>query len=264
LSTHAPSLPANERALRHRKNADHLTPSQLATLQGAFGAVQAIADDRGYAHWAGIHGLPLPMYCQHGTRIFLPWHRAYLYFFELALRDQVSAAALVWWDWTSVTSHTKGIPAAYSQRRVGGTTNPLFSAAVPPPARVNGQPRQTTRASDTPASLPSVAQVQAILQLPDFLDFQSQLENIHNQIHVWVGGTMGQIPWAAYDPIFFAHHAMIDRLWRLWQLQHPSPTFPPGLLTQALPPFSLTVADTLDIKLLGYDYASATTHAVAG
>ncbi len=152
----------------------------------------------------------------------------------------------------------------YAQRRVGGKANPLFSAAVPAAARVNGQPRQTSRAPETPASLPSVAQVQALLQLSDFLDFQSQLENVHNQIHVWVGGTMGQIPWAAYDPIFFAHHAMIDRLWRLWQLRHPSPTFPPGLLTQALPPFSLTVADTLDIKLLGYDYASATTHAGAG
>jgi tyrosinase len=103
--------------------------------------------------------------------------------------------------------------------------------------------------------------VQSVLQLPDFLDFQGQLEGIHNSVHVWVGGTMGQIPWAAYDPIFWAHHAMIDRLWRLWQLHHPNPTFPPGLLTTALPPFAMTVADTLDIKLLGYDYASSSTHA---
>jgi hypothetical protein len=46
---------------------------------------------------------------------------------------------------------------------------------------------------------------------------------------------------------------MIDRLWRLWQLHHPNPAFPPGLLPTALPPFAMTVADTLDIKLLGYD-----------
>jgi tyrosinase len=100
-----------------------------------------------------------------------------------------------------------------------------------------------------------------VLQLPDFLDFQGQLEGIHNSVHVWIGGTMGQIPWAAYDPIFWAHHVMIDRLWRLWQLHHPNPAFPPGLLTTALPPFAMTVADTLDIKLLGYDYASSSTHA---
>jgi tyrosinase len=110
--------------------------------------------------------------------------------------------------------------------------------------------------------LPTSSDVQQVLALPDFLDFQSQLEDIHGAVHVWVGGTMGQIPWAAYDPIFWAHHAMIDRLWRLWQNRHPNPVFPPGLLNQALPPFPMTVADTLDIKALGYRYASGTTHAV--
>ena len=46
-------------------------------------------------------------------------------------------------------------------------------------------------------------------------------------MHIWVGGHMGQIPFAAYDPIFWAHHTMIDRLWRLWQLRHPG-TLPPA------------------------------------
>jgi tyrosinase len=73
---------------------------------------------------------------------------------------------------------------------------------------------------------------------------------------------MGQIPWAAYDPIFWAHHTMIDRLWRLWQIRHPNPVLPASLLNQALPPFPMTVADTLDIFALGYRYAAATTHAV--
>ena len=26
--------------------------------------------------------------------------------------------------------------------------------------------------------------------------------------------------WAAYDPIFWAHHTNIDRLWSLWQLNN--------------------------------------------
>ena len=264
MSAHAhaaPVSPSAARALRHRKNVEHLTAGQLKTLRDAFGAVEAISDDRGFAHWAGIHGLPLPMYCTHGTRLFLAWHRAYLYFFELALRDQVPAAALGWWDWTSITSHAKGLPAAYAQAQVGGKANPLYSVPVPPIARVNGEPKKTTRAPDVPAKLPTAADVQAVLQLPDFLDFQAQLEGLHNSVHVWIGGTMGQIPWAAYDPIFWAHHTMIDRVWRLWQLHHPNPAFPPGLLATALPPFAMTVADTLDIKLLGYDYASSSTHA---
>ena len=265
MSAHAPTaLPAQARAWRARKNVENLSARQLATLRQAFGAVEAIGDDRGFGHWAGIHGLPLPMYCQHGTRLFLPWHRAYLYFFELALRDQTPDAVLAWWDWTSASSHLQGIPAAFADRRTNGQRNPLFSTTVPPVARINGRPRVTTRSPRPPGLLPTTGDVQQVLALPDFLDFQSQLEDIHGAVHVWVGGTMAQIPWAAYDPIFWAHHTMIDRLWRLWQIRHPNPVFPPGWLNQALPPFPMTVADTLDIKALGYRYASATTHAVVG
>jgi len=94
----SPPAAAQARALRNRKNVDNLSTTQLKTLRDAFAAVEAISDDRGFSHWAGIHGLPLPMYCQHGTRLFLPWHRAYLYSFELALRDQVTEAGRTLFD----------------------------------------------------------------------------------------------------------------------------------------------------------------------
>jgi tyrosinase len=263
MSAHAPTaLGAQARALRTRKNVEYLSSEQLATLRRAFTAAQAIGDDRGYGHWAGIHGLPLPMYCMHGSRLFLPWHRAYLYFFELALRDQVAEAALAWWDWTSPASHAHGLPAAYAERQIGGERNPLYSAEVPPAARQSGRPRVTARSPQPPEQLPRTSEVERVLSLPDFLDFQSQLEDIHNAVHVWVGGTMGQIPWAAFDPVFWAHHTMIDRLWRLWQLRHPHSHLPHSLLNQALPPFPMTVAETLEVKALGYRYASSSAHAV--
>jgi tyrosinase len=263
MSARAPVVVGSQaRALRHRKSVDSLTPAQLDTLRHAFAAVQAIGDDRGYGHWAGLHGLPLPMYCQHGTRLFLPWHRAYLYFFELALRDQVPEAVLAWWDWTSAASHARGIPEAFARARVDNRPNSLFRAQVPPSARISGQPRQTSRAPAAPDRLPTPVDIQRILALPDFLDFQQQLEDVHGAIHGWVGGQMAQIPWAAYDPLFWAHHTMIDRLWRLWQNRHPNPVIPNDLLNRALPPFPMTVGQTLDIKLLGYRYALATTHAV--
>src|SRR3954465_2900894 len=87
--------------LRFRRSATQLTTSQLADLRNAFSAVYTINDDRGYGYWAGIHGRPLPIGCDnaHRTPYFLPWHRAYLYFFERALRDQVPDAMLSWWDW---------------------------------------------------------------------------------------------------------------------------------------------------------------------
>ena len=71
-----------------------------------------------------------------------------------------------------------------------------------------------------------------MLGLSDFLDFTSQVEDLHNRVHVWVGGHMGIIPFAAFDPIFWAHHTMIDRLWRLWQLRHGDSPSPPGCSTR--------------------------------
>lgn len=265
MSAHA-RTPAAARshpsALRHRKNVQNLNARQLKALGDGFRKFQELTDDRGYGYWAGLHGLPLPYYCQHGSRLFLPWHRAYLYFVELALRDREPQAGLTWWDWTSIQSHTTGVPEPFAVRRVGSGANPLYSAVVPPVARQGGQPRVTTRSPRAPGELPTAAEIEAIVDLPDFLDFSLQLENVHNRIHGWVGGTMGIVAWAAYDPLFWAHHTMIDRLWRLWQLRHPRSGMPESMLHQALAPFSLTVADVLDVKALGYGYASSSTHAV--
>lgn len=265
MSAVAPSaIPARAvRTLRARRNVERLTPQQLTSLRQAFREAYGISDERGYAFHAGIHGLPLPSYCTHGSDLFLPWHRAYLYFFELALRDRVPGVTVPWWDWSSAASRQRGLPRPYSVRRVNGATNALHSAAIPPEARQGGQPRRTSRNPSAPPMLPTPQEVQRALNLGDFLDFQSQLEDLHGRIHVWVGGTMGSIAWAAYDPIFWAHHAMVDRLWRLWQARHTNSGPPRAILNAALPPFEMTVADTLDVKALGYDYA-ASTRSVAG
>ena len=235
---------------------DQQTAAQLSTLRAAFTATQAISDDRGYQHWAGIHGLPLPMYCAHNSPLFLAWHRAYLYVFELALRDQAPEVVLPWWDWST----DQAVPRGYVERNVSGQANPLYSSPIQRSGREPGGPARTVRQPGLPDAppLPSPGDVSAVLALGDFIDFQTQLEDIHNGVHVWVGGTMSDIATAAYDPLFWAHHAMIDRVWRLWQLAHPQGGPPASLLAQALPPFTMTVAQTLDATALGYDYAAST------
>jgi tyrosinase len=52
---------------------------------------------------------------------------------------------------------------------------------------------------------------------------------------------------------------MIDRLWRLWQLRHPGSLPPASILDEALPPFRMTVRQTLSVTALGYDYAVASS-----
>ena len=68
------------------------------------------------------------------------------------------------------------------------------------------------------------------------------------------------LPVASYDPIFYAHHCMIDRIWYLWQLEHGSTTGFEQLLDFPLAPFNLTVKDVIDIRDRGYDYAGDIQH----
>jgi tyrosinase len=253
------------RELRHRKNVDMLRPEQLQYLREGLAKMMAVRDNRGYGYLAGIHGLPLQL-CQHThlppqLPIFLPWHRAYLYIFELALRDQVPQAAVTWWDWSQPPTHPSGVPAAYGDETVNGERNPLFAAEIPPEAQLDGEPKETFRDTGGPGELPTREQVDGLLELRDFRDFSNQLQSIHNGLHGYVGGTMSLINWAAFDPVFWSHHAMVDRVWRRWQLRHPQNAFPPEYLNQALKPFELTVGQVLNIHALGYDYAESTAHA---
>lgn len=262
-----PSQAPTARRLRYRKSVERLTPRQLTHVRRAFSAVMDLADERGYQHHAGIHGIPLPSYCQHGrpgerAPLFLPWHRAYLYFFELALQDRRPGVSMPWWDWTSPASQRDGLPSAFAHGKARGKTNSLAAAEIQPGRRGRDPrwPPKTSRDPASPAALPTAQQVAALLDLGDYYDFSAQLEDIHGQIHGWVGGTMASVAFAAYDPIFWAHHSMVDRVWRLWQLRHPGIGPATDELDQALAPFPMTVRETLDVKGLGYDYALATTH----
>jgi tyrosinase len=58
----------------------------------------------------------------------------------------------------------------------------------------------------------------------------TSLEGIHDMVHVDVGGAghMGNVPVAAFDPIFWLHHCQVDRLFCLWQAVYPTVYVSPG------------------------------------
>jgi tyrosinase len=262
------------RPIRWRRDAARLTPGQQADVRAGYTGMMGLADERGYAYFAGLHGLPLPIECFHGSPLFLPWHRAFLYLFERALRDRSPNATVPWWNWATPEGRPGRIPPAFGDERGESGPNPLFSApvsrrAIEEAERV-GVPlpgaRTFRQAGAGGRHLPSTRQVDAVLAEADFATFTALVEELHNQVHVWTGGPrghMGQVPWAAFDPIFWAHHAMVDRLWRLWQLRHNAPGPPQASWDQTLPPFPMTIRQTLDVTGLGYDYASSTASTAA-
>ena len=49
---------------------------------------------------------------------------------------------------------------------------------------------------------------------------------LHNRVHIYIGGLMQEVPTASNDPIFFLHHCNVDRLYEEWLDQYSDQNFP--------------------------------------
>ncbi len=265
-----------------RKNINNLTVDELQKFRSAYKKAMRLTDNRGYAYFAGFHGVPT-FSCWHGpqtkdgwpgVRLFLPWHRAYLYRFEKALQDLEPGVTIPWWDWRSSGSSQNKIPKAFSDKKAGSEPNILYKFRMGFPEHgLNRDTRRFPGKGFGPfEGLPSPDTIQQILDIPDnhFDEFSDALEDKHGFIHVWTGGQtrqngrlvsgdMSDIATAAFDPIFWSHHCMIDRLWWIWQKKNGIDEIPDHYRKMSLEPFGVTTDEMLDIYNLGYDYAGTET-----
>jgi tyrosinase len=92
----------------------------------------------------------------------------------------------------------------------------------------------------------------------------------HDLIHGFVGGNMGNPDLAANDPIFFCHHANVDRMWEEWLALGQGRANPSSdvWLDQQFTFFdenkqqvTIRVRDMLDTATLGYSYDTIGTPA---
>ncbi|HEX6160480.1 MAG TPA: tyrosinase family protein, partial [Thermoanaerobaculia bacterium] len=142
-------------------------------------------------------------------------------------------------------------------------------------------------------TLPSdVTDLMNLIDFNTYTDFRQQLEagtRLHNFIHNWIGGHM-RLGVSPNDPMFFMHHANIDRLWAMWQVNgHSGPAHYSGAGSIAatakmwpwvgvagwtspalqnigynMPLFpAITYGDVLDHRALGYSYDSEVVFGVA-
>ena len=174
------------------------TSPQFAPFVSAVRTMQAngnASDPASWQFWADVH----QGYCPHGQPYFLAWHRAYLALFErrLQLVSGVADLTLPYWDYYSAST----IPAEFTQ----GTpaNNPLF------------HPRLNTNVS---AALAYDAFAGTVLNFAHGAAnaFEPKVESMpHNRVHSIIGRDMVSYQ-SPRDPIFWLHHANIDRLWAAW------------------------------------------------
>lgn len=188
----------------------------LAKFRNAIGLVRALPDED-VLGWKKL----VAQHCIHCASTntsnihydwqFLPWHRALLYFLERTLRklSQDDAIRLVYWPWEDPGSRV--LPPIYAPQ-----DQPLYWGN-----------RGNLSAPEWP--LPdSKVDVQGLLAVPDFADFggtpvQRQPTplsyggphaNVHNNF--LPAGDMRNLQYSPRDPVFYAHHGNIDRLWASW------------------------------------------------
>ena len=172
----------------------------------------------------------------HGNPRFLPWHRIYLLRMEDLLMAVDPTVCIPYWR----SSEEQAFPS--------------WLLGFTPTVNLAGGPHTVTRNIGAFAILPNAAAVAGAMSNATYNPFASALEGVHNSGHVWVGGSMGAIRTAPTDPVFWMHHAEIDRIWAQWQVANPGQN--PALVGAAaiMDPWTEGEVDTRDIAALGYSY----------
>ncbi len=236
----------------------------------------------------------------HSGPAFGPWHRWYLRDLELALQSVSPGVTLPYWDWAADAA--SGSPQSadlWTDDFVGGDGDPANNNVVPDGPFTSwiavirntagalvprGFPGLVRELGIRVSSLPVAAQVTDTLTEGKYDEtpwdrlsnpsFRNRLEGwlrrpaetgpqMHNRVHVWVGGDMYPST-SPNDPVFWLHHANVDRLWAKWQADNPTQGYLPASsgptghnLNEPMIDLSapgITPASVLDYKAMGYDY----------
>jgi tyrosinase len=243
--------------------------------------------------------------CQHGTWYFLPWHRGYLLAFEAVIRAEVAELPNGPKDWTLpywnyFNDGQNKLPPAFASADWpdGKGDNPLFVQQRYGPGNdgkvfvpmdlidldAMGDSNFTGSASGGHVGFGGPAT--GFMHPGGQNRFGGIEAQPHNMVHGLIGGPqapplglMSDPDTAGLDPIFWLHHANIDRLWEIWRqslLSHVEPKDPKWIkgpasvgqhkFSMPMPggdPWDYSPADMTDLGKLGYTYDDLASTAVA-
>ncbi|EEC78047.1 hypothetical protein OsI_17486 [Oryza sativa Indica Group] len=174
----------------------------------------------------GFPGLEIQI---HSCWFFFPWHRMYLYFHERILGKLIGdeTFALPFWNWDAPAGMS--FPAIYANCRLSSLYDPRRNQAHQPPFPLD------LNYNGTDPTIPEDQLIDQNLKIMKKELFMGHpysagdqpkpgagtVEFVpHNTVHNWTGDPrqpngedMGMFYSAARDPVFFAHHGNVDRMW---------------------------------------------------
>jgi tyrosinase len=219
-----------------RQDQATLTDSEKERYLCAF---QMINNDGTLGKLVDIHA---QMHMQHTNARLLPWHRVFLYLFEEALHNYHPDVCVPYWDWTNASEQHF----------------PDWLASVLPTVTTPTRTITVVRSPGSDAQLAStVSGVPSAMAQTSYDAFTSPINGIHGGVHIWIGGTMSDASVSPADPVFWLHHANLDRLWWDWYNSPAGGHQNPDLTgsNAVMDPWTYTEPDTRDVNTLGYQYA---------
>ncbi|CAI9784320.1 unnamed protein product [Fraxinus pennsylvanica] len=257
-------------------------------------------DPRNFMHQANIHCA----YCNgaydqpgqgtldlqvHNSWLFFPFHRWYLYFYERILGKLIGdpTFALPFWNWDNPKGMT--MPPMFVDSKSALYDEKRNQSNLPPAVIDLGMTGNTDPLQVVTNNLTIMysEMIRGNKTAEDFMGKPyregtepnpgpgSSERGSHTAVHVWVGDprqpsseNLGNFYSAGRDPLFYCHHANVDRMWTLWQYFLPSNKVPDKKITD--PDFlnaellfydenskllvRVTVKDSLDNLRMGYDF----------
>ena len=198
---------------------------------------------------------------------FLPWHRMVVLYFEQTIRNVsgVPTFTLPYWNYT-VSGPRHGVIPPEFTRKGDATFGSLYVEKRNP--GVNAGNSISKGLNPDPINLNAFKQC-AYERNGSIMGFCRDIDgNLHGQVHVKTGNmvNMGDVPWAAGDPIFWLHHCQIDRLWASWNAAgHKNPSGGPFLQKSFVfadgngKRVTAKIGDVLDVAQLKYRYDNLET-----
>ncbi|CAI9087521.1 OLC1v1021602C1 [Oldenlandia corymbosa var. corymbosa] len=286
--------------LRIRPAAHLASRDYIAKYNRAIQLMKALPDNdpRSFRQQANVHcaycdgaydqaGFPNLELQVHGSWLFLPFHRFYLYFFEKICGKLLDDPTFAMPFWNYDAQGGMSLPAFYADRN-SSLYNRLRDAAHQPPNMIdlNFGGRDSNLSNSQKLSQNQTIMYRQIVsnaRSPGLFfggayragdDPESGAGSVeitpHGPVHVWTGDRtqpnledMGNFYSAARDPIFYAHHSNIDRMWNIWKTlggRRQDITDPDWLNASFLfydenaQMVRVRVRDCLDTAKLGYQY----------
>ncbi|KAJ9074313.1 hypothetical protein DSO57_1007734 [Entomophthora muscae] len=157
----------------------------------------------------------------HATPYFLPWHRQFTHHFERQLRKVNPRVSLPYWNW-SLDSQAPERSVVLSEDYFGSQGSKCLSDGPLTGWRCRFPEKHClSRSYDGGETISAFYSPELLSHTLDgrktYDEFRRAIEGPpHGNVHNNIGGDMSTMT-SCNDPLFYLHHAFVDKLWLDWQ-----------------------------------------------